>query len=94
MVRRKPGELVGLLPLGSSNLPLSARTPTPFIACTTQCLEEVKRMADGRIGVMDGFRFGLGFFAAGLVFYIIVLLITVAVLGSMYAGMGMGGVHW
>ncbi|MHC1588664.1 MAG: hypothetical protein ACXQS1_02465 [Methermicoccaceae archaeon] len=51
-------------------------------------------MADGRIGVMDGFRFGLGFFTAGLVFYIIVLLITVAVLGSMYAGMGMGGVHW
>jgi len=44
-------------------------------------------MVDGIIGLrfMDGFKFGLGFFTAGLVFYVIVLLITVALLGSIGA---------
>jgi len=29
----------------------------------------------------DGFRFGLGFFTAGLIFYVIVVLITLVLIG-------------
>jgi len=45
-----------------------------------------------RLGLMDGFKFGLGFFTAGLVFYIIVLMITIALFGSTLVGMS--GAHW
>ncbi|WP_167907927.1 hypothetical protein [Thermococcus sp. CX2] len=38
----------------------------------------------------DGFRFGLGFFTAGIVFYIIILIITMLVLGAM---MGTATMH-
>lgn len=48
-------------------------------------------MPEEKLSFMDGFRFGLGFFTAGLVFYIVVLIITMLVLGSMMGGMGS---HW
>ncbi|WP_167900540.1 hypothetical protein [Thermococcus sp. LS1] len=38
----------------------------------------------------DGFRFGLGFFTAGVVFYIIILIITMLVIGAM---MGVEALH-
>ncbi|WP_167885667.1 hypothetical protein [Thermococcus sp. M39] len=39
----------------------------------------------------DGFWFGLGFFTAGVVFYIIVLVITLLIFGAM---MGSMAHHW
>ncbi len=32
-----------------------------------------------KLGFADGFKFGLGFFTAGLIFYLVILFITVIV---------------
>ncbi|WP_143592401.1 hypothetical protein [Thermococcus litoralis] len=44
----------------------------------------VKIMEEEKLTFMDGFKFGLGFFTAGLVFYIIVLIITLMALGTLW----------
>ena len=39
----------------------------------------------------DGFKFGLGFFTAGLVFYIVIMIITLLIFGGMIGSMMS---HW
>ncbi|USG99503.1 hypothetical protein K1720_08280 [Thermococcus argininiproducens] len=45
-------------------------------------------MEEKKLNFNDGFWFGLGFFTAGLVFYIIMLVITLLLVGGMMGGFG------
>jgi hypothetical protein len=49
-------------------------------------------MADDKcsLGFGDGFKFGLGFFTAGLIFYIIIAIITVALFAGVLKSMASG----
>ena len=47
-----------------------------------------------KLGFSDGFWFGLGFFTAGVVFYLIALIITMLILGATIGPMIGHMGHW